>query len=591
MRVLGFIAELFRKFPLLLLANTFFLVVEGLLGIASLVTLAPIIDFFVAGEGGAGSPITARVTSALAALGLPATLVTLLAVFLAFQFLKNGFSIFAKHYVLRTKYAVLRELILGTFEDFFRARWLFFSSARQGTLLNTFIHEITVVGNAFGAVALFFASLLQLAFYLAVPFYVSWPVTAVSMTAALLFAVPFLLLGRVSYRLGRLNTSTGNEFSAIIQEGLSLAKVTLGFGNQHKTVADLGRAFDAHRRVTLKSQTLLVATPLMYEPLAMLVLVIAVISARAFAVPLSEMAVILWALRNSVPLLGVVATQRNSLATFFPSYEQLRELRRQARALRQTSGARPFDGLRDQIALENVSFAYPGQEPALSRVTVRIPKGRMVAFVGESGAGKSSLVDLIMGFHEPTSGTVTIDGVPLHEIDIDGYRHSIGYVPQESVLFNTTIRDNLRWAKDTATDAEIREACRRANAEEFIDRFPDGYDTVVGDRGVRLSGGQCQRMARAILRKPELLILDEATSSLDTHSERLIQQAIEAIARETTVVVIAHRLSTIVNADYVYVLQGGVVVEEGTYQALMRQAGYFSRMTQMQTLEAAGREA
>jgi ATP-binding cassette subfamily B protein len=411
------------------------------------------------------------------------------------------------------------------------------------------------------------------------------------MAAALLFAVPFLLLGRVSYRLGRLNTSTGNEFSAIIQEGLSLAKVTLGFGNQHKTVADLGRAFDAHRRVTLKSQTLLVATPLMYEPLAMLVLVIAVISARAVAVPLSEMAVILWALRNSVPLLGVVATQRNSLATFFPSYEQLRELRRQARVLRQTSGARPFDGFRDQIALENVSFAYPGQEPALSRVTVRIPRGRMVALVGESGAGKSTLVDLVMGLHEPTSGTVTIDGVPLQEIDIDGYRHSIGYVPQESVLFNTTIRDNLRWAKDTATDAEIREACRRANAEEFIERFLDGYDTVVGDRGVRLSGGQCQRiaLARAILRKPELLILDEATSSLDTHSERLIQQAIEAIARETTVLVIAHRLSTIVNAHYVYVLQGGVVVEEGTYLTLMRQAGYFSRMTQMQTLEAAGR--
>jgi len=586
---MSFIGELFRKFPLLLVTNTVLLVLEGLLGIVALFTIAPIIDFFVG--GGTSSPITQRVTAALQAVGVTVSLGALLAVFVTFQILKNVFSIFAKHYVLRTKYAVLRDLIVGTFDDFFRARWLFFSGTGQGKILNTFIHEMTVVGNAFGAMALFFASIVQLSFYLAVPFYVSWQVTSVSLAAALLFAVPLLLLGRVSYRLGRMNTSTGNDFSAVIQEGLGLAKVTLGFGNRHKVVADLGRAFDAHRRVTLKSQTLLVATPLMYEPLGMLVLVIAVVSARAFSVPLSEMAVVLWALRNSVPLLGVIATQRNSLATFFPSYEQLKSLRAQARALRQVSGTRPFEGFREALALENVTFAYPGQAPAVSGVSLRIRPGTMVALVGESGAGKSTVVDLVMGLHEPTAGRVTIDGAPLETFDVDTYRRAIGYVPQESVLFNTTIRENLRWGDETATDAEIREACRRANADEFIARFPEGYDTVVGDRGVRLSGGQCQRiaLARAILRRPRLLILDEATSALDTHSERLIQEAIDAIARETTVLVIAHRLSTIVHADYVYVMHRGAVVEEGTYQELVARDGHFSRMTQLQVLEGAGR--
>ena len=197
---------------------------------------------------------------------------------------------------------------------------------------------------------------------------------------------------------------------------------------------------------------------------------------------------------------------------------------------------------------------------------------------------------MIMGFHEPVSGMITFDGIPLQTFDINSYRQRIGYVPQDSVLFNTTIRDNLRWGNEEAGEAEIGEACRQANASEFIERFPDRYDTLVGDRGVRLSGGQCQRLAlaRAVLRKPELLILDEATSSLDTYSERLIQQAVESVAKETTVIVIAHRLSTVVNADYIYLLERGSVVEEGTYQDLLCKNGHFSDMVKLQSLGMGG---
>ena len=161
---------------------------------------------------------------------------------------------------------------------------------------------------------------------------------------------------------------------------------------------------------------------------------------------------------------------------------------------------------------------------------------------------------------------------------------------QETFLFNMTIRENLRWAREDATDEDMARACRQANADEFIRGFPDGYDTLVGDRGVRLSGGERQRiaLARAVLRNPELLILDEATSSLDTQSERLIQSAIEAIAKKTTIIVIAHRLSTIVNADHVCVLHRGRLVEEGTYDSLVNVNGYFGRMTQLQILGKTG---
>jgi ATP-binding cassette subfamily B protein len=589
MKVLIFIRDVFRTFPWRLVGNVLLLVLESLVGALAIFTIAPVIDFFIHSDLEQASPVTRRAGALLHSLGLPVSLSSFLTLCLLSQFLKNGLAIFARHQLLRTRYAMLRNLMVGTFEDFFHARWLFFSSSKQGTLLNMFLYELTVVGNALGALVLFSASFLQLIFYLAVPFSLSWQVTSFSLAIGVVFALPLLLLGKVSYRLGRLNTSTGNAVAAVIQESLSVAKVILGFGNQQKSIRSLAQAFEAHRVVTLKSQTLTIATPFLYEPLGVVVLVVAMMTAQQFAVPLSEIAVLLWALRCCISQLGSLIVHKNTILNFFPSYEQITRLKQQARELRQPSGQRPFTGFTRELAIESVHFAYPGHEPVLADISLRIPKGTMVAFVGESGTGKSTLIDLIMGFHEPSSGRITFDGVPLPEFDIDAYRRRIGYVPQESVLFNTTIRDNLRWAKDTATDDEIHEACRQAHADEFIRRFPAGYDTVVGDRGVRLSGGQCQRvaLARAILRNPELLILDEATSSLDTHSERLIQQAIEAVAKETTVIVIAHRLSTIVHADYVYVLHQGRIAESGTYQSLVSYSGHFARMAQMQLLETA----
>jgi len=210
----------------------------------------------------------------------------------------------------------------------------------------------------------------------------------------------------------------------------------------------------------------------------------------------------------------------------------------------------------------------------------------MVAIVGESGAGKSTLIDVFMGFIEPLSGEIMVDGVSLNNYDILSYRRRIGYVPQESVLFNGSIIDNLRWAKKNASKDEITVACRLANADVFIDSFPDGYDTIIGDRGIRLSGGQAQRvsLARAIIRKPALLVLDEATSSLDSQSEHQIQKAIEKIAQETTILVVAHRLSTIKNSDHIYVLSGGRIVEEGVFTELNAKNSYFAKMIEAQLL-------
>ncbi|MBI3011672.1 MAG: ABC transporter ATP-binding protein [Candidatus Omnitrophica bacterium] len=570
----------------LLVRDTLLVIVEGVLVAVALMTVAPVIDMFVSASQ-QSSPLSTRLTAFMQMLRLPVSLEGLLVVFLAMQIIKSGFSVMTRYCMLQTRYATQESLMMGTFKDFVRAQWAFFSEQQQGVLRNTLSHEVQAVATAVWVTMLMCANFTQIVLYVLLSMYVSWQVTLISVVAAAACAVPFLLFGKLSYRLGHISLDALNRVSSVIHESFGMAKLILGFSSQRKSVERLGRSVETYCRSAHRSQALQSATPYVYEPLGVVVLVITALVGRSFEVPLAELAIVFWALRNCLPLLSGTIVLRNALLNAIPSYEQVRQLRQRAQVLRQPSGALPFKGLVRGITFERVSFAYPGHPPVLKEITITIPKGGMVALAGESGVGKSTLIDLLMGFYRPTAGQITIDGIPLEQLDIASYRGRIGYVPQDSALFNATILENLRWAKEDATDEEIREACRQANADEFIERFPNGYHTEVGERGVRLSGGQCQRvaLARAILRKPELLILDEATSSLDTQSERLIQQAIEAVAKETTVVVIAHRLSTIVNADMIYVLQDGWIVEEGTYQTLMQRHGPFSRMTQLQVLE------
>ena len=586
MKGLIFIYDTFRKYPLLTGRAVLCLFLANILDAASVFSLLVAVSLFIDPGLNNISPLNARIIGMLRQAGFPVGLGWVLFMFLLFNFLKAGFQIFAQHTILRTKYVVLRDMMLGTFGDFFSARWQFFSGSRQGVFLNTFIREINNVGEAFGAVVRYFSGILQVVLYLVVPFVISWQVSAATFGAALLFALPFILLGKLSYRLGRFNTSTANQVGVVLQENLSLAKVVLGFGNQRKSQRMLSRAFDAHRAVTIKSQTLSFSLPRLYLPVGLIVLCFGVISARRVALSLADTMVLFYAIAKIIPAIGMLTEEKAYMENFFPSYEQVNGLRESARALAQPTGSRQFSGFSREVRLEAASFSYPGQAAIICAATLRFPKGKMTAIVGESGSGKSTLIDMVMGFNQPQEGDVLVDGISLREFEINSFRACLGYVPQDSVLFNVSIKENLLWAKEDATDAQINAACRAANAEEFILRLPEGYDTVVGDRGARLSGGQVQRLAlaRAVLRRPQILVLDEATSALDTHSERLIQQAVENIAKETTVIAVAHRLSTIMNADYIYVIKDGRVAEEGGYAQLMRQQGIFNRMAKLQAL-------
>jgi len=242
------------------------------------------------------------------------------------------------------------------------------------------------------------------------------------------------------------------------------------------------------------------------------------------------------------------------------------------------------------VEFKNVSFSYPGADGfALEDVNLSVKAGETIALVGPSGAGKTTICNLVARFYDPTEGAVLLDGTDLVEFDVESYRRLTGIVEQDVFLFDGTIAENIGYANRQATDAEIASAAQVANAAEFIDKLPDGYDTTIGERGVRLSGGQRQRLAiaRAVLANPKILILDEATSNLDTQSERLIQSSMATLMEDRTCFVIAHRLSTIASADRIVVLENGRITEVGTHHSLMELGGRYHEMVIMQTNTAA----
>jgi ATP-binding cassette, subfamily B, heavy metal transporter len=243
-------------------------------------------------------------------------------------------------------------------------------------------------------------------------------------------------------------------------------------------------------------------------------------------------------------------------------------------------GAKPLRVTKGEIKFENVSFAYDPERPILKNVSFEVPAGKMVAIVGPSGAGKSTISRILFRFYELSRGRVTIDGQNIRDVTQDSLRAAIGMVPQDTVLFNDTIEYNIRYGRPEASEGEVREAARLAQIHAFILTLPQGYDALVGERGLKLSGGEKQRVAiaRTILKSPPILMLDEATSALDSHTERDIQDALERVARERTSLVIAHRLSTVVQADNIIVLDHGEIVEQGTHLELLAKGGLYASL-------------
>jgi ATP-binding cassette subfamily B protein len=408
--------------------------------------------------------------------------------------------------------------------------------------------------------------------------------------------VPILTLGRRLRALSRESQDRIAESSAQASESLLAAQTVQAYTHEAVSRAAFGslteRAFDAARRRILARSLLTAIVIFLVFTSIVGVLWIGARDVRAGGMTPGELVqFVIYA----VMVAGAVAALSEvwgELMRAAGATERMVELIEAEDAIRDPQAPRRLpEPVRGEIAFEHVTFRYPARPelPALEDLSLRVRPGETVALVGPSGAGKSTIFQLLMRFFDPDAGRVTLDGVELRAMARADFRARIALVPQDAVIFAGSARENIRFGRPGATEAEVEAAARAAAAHDFILRLPQGYDTEVGERGVMLSGGQRQRIAiaRAILRDAPVLLLDEATSALDAESERLVQQAVERLAEGRTTLIIAHRLATVKKADRIVVFQDGRIVAEGTHGALVAEGGLYARLARLQFTDGA----
>lgn len=471
------------------------------------------------------------------------------------------------------------------YAQFLSVSYGFLERSESGRLLNTLATETWRTSTALATLVGLFIAACTAAVYVALLLLLSVKLTLFVLGGMALISMVARALTRRVKELGEEATEANAALSQRMMEGLGGMKVIRTFGREPYEQARFDRASDEVTSVFWRLGLLSgIVTPV-YEVLAAVLLVSVLYVSLQDTANLPLVLVFIFVLYRLRPRIQSLDAARVRLVSLAASVRDVMGMLDRRNKPYLASGNTPFHALSEGIRFDEVTFRYaPDEEPALDRVSFTIPAGKTTAIVGPSGAGKSTLIKLLFRFYDPDAGVVLVDGRPLPTLDLAAWRERIALVSQEVYLFNATIRENIAYGRLGATEEEVVEAAKRADAHAFIEGLPHGYATRTGDRGVRLSGGQQQRLtlARAIVRDPAIFVLDEATNALDTISENAIQEALRVFGEDRTVVVIAHRLSTIEHADHLIVLDEGRVAEQGTLQELLENDGLFARLYRLQ---------
>lgn len=509
-------------------------------------------------------------------------------------FVKNVFSYFFSLLDEWFRVKVMRDLRVKVYDQLLSVGYQFISEMRAGDFLSSFNNDIPRTGTAVRALLMQVSVCCMLAVYVVLMILLSWQLTLISVIALACLSGVLYLVVKKSQHLGEELTREQAHFSSVMLNGLLGMRLIRIFGqedNEKKRFNNLALLVDRIYMHAARYQHLArPATEVMAFGLLAFFIVFSsqiFVDQREVLMPL--LLTFLFVLFRLLPIVTQLNNNRAEIAKHFGAMDAVIKMLDRSDKPYIKSGRVPFNSVQKAISFDHVFFAYkPAEGCVIEDVSFDIPAGQITALVGGSGAGKSTIADLVARFYDPTQGYIRIDGVDLRDLDIKSWRSKIGFVSQDAFVFNTTIRENIAFGKPGANNEEVEIAARRANAYEFIEQLPEGFETLIGDQGVRLSGGQRQRLtiARALLKDPEILILDEATSALDTASERLVQNALDTLSVERTVLVIAHRLSTIASAHQIIVLEDGEVKEVGNQEELIKKQGAYWQYHKLQFLHA-----
>ena len=425
--------------------------------------------------------------------------------------------------------------------------------------------------------------------FMAASFYVSWRLTLGSLLIAPPVAGLTMRFGRSLRKLARESFEGNKYLTDTAQEALANQNIVKAYRGEAREQNRFTAVAQRVRRANLRSASIAGMSPPIIELIGVLFVAVLLFfgerEIRLGRMDLAQFVLFIILLFRSYDPMRKLSRLQNSMSQALAAARHVWEVLDEHAEIPEATGAINLAPLRQQIEFREVHFGYANEaRPVLRGVSLTVPAGRMVALVGESGGGKSTLTKLLPRFHDPTSGAVLWDEVDLREVSVASLRRQLALVTQETVLFNDTVRYNISYGRPDATDEQIEDAARTALAHDFIVELPNGYDTVIGERGIFLSGGQRQRLAiaRAVLIDAPVLVLDEATSALDAESEQLVQRAIANLIRDRTTIVIAHRLSTVRRADLIVVMERGQIIEQGTHAELLARGGQYQRLYELQ---------
>ena len=480
----------------------------------------------------------------------------------------------------------VREIL---FKKFQRLPLSYFDRHQTGEIMSYITNDVAALQNALvdrlielvTESSIFVGSLVMM-------FLLDWQLSLLTLITVPLVGEAMKIFGRKMKSSGAVIQERLADITALMQESISAVRVVKSFVREDFEIQRFTRENDLNFRAQMKSvqiQSLLTPTVEFLAALAVTVIVwfggYEVVNGNITAGALVAFLTYAVNLANPVKRISrVYGTIQKAMA----GAERVFGIMDMPEAIADKPEAKAMPAVKGYVEFDDVTFGYKDDIPALEHISFKAEPGQMIAFVGPSGAGKSTIANLIPRFYDVNGGAIRIDGQDVRDVTMSSLREQIGIVPQETMLFSTTVRENIRYGRLDATDEELVQAAKDANAHEFIMQLPEGYDTKIGERGLNLSGGQRQRIAiaRAILKNPQLLILDEATSALDTESEKIVQAALDRLLVGRTSFVIAHRLSTIFNADQIYVIEKGHIREHGTHEELLALGGLYSSLYNIQ---------